>query len=159
MGNLSTLGPLLIGLTLVVMAVRLGTKAGQRIREWRAIHAWPTVSGTITHSRVRYSAPYDDPDFSHAYLPVIRYSYTVDGVTYADTAFADEDLWPEADAVRLVEQYPLNSVVTVRYDPHAPRRSVLVLPSPADVVQPVALAALVLAVGTVLMLVSVLRLV
>jgi hypothetical protein len=122
---MATLAPLLIGISLMLAAWRQFSRTGRGWRDAAALHTWPTVTGTITESRVRYDAPYDDPDYSHAYSPVVRYEYTVAGVTYKSAEFGDRDPVTEDRAQAIIDRYPVGEPVTVYYDPAHPHASAL----------------------------------
>lgn len=158
MGGLSTLGPLLIGISLVSLALRQFAKAMKKWREWQLVRAWPTAEGEITSSRVKYSAPLDDPDYSHAYQPMIHYSYAVAGVPYTGTAFADDEMWREAEAQDMVARYPQGSEVGIHYDPDTPRFSLLELPPLSTILRPFGLAGVMAVTGGVMVIISVVQL-
>jgi hypothetical protein len=158
MGGLSTLGPLLIGVSLISLALRQIAKALKIWREWRILHTWPTAEGEVTSARVKSSAPYNDPDYTHAYQPVIRYTYTINGIPHSGTAFSDDEMWPENRAQRMVERYPLGSHITVRYDPITPRFSMLVLPDLSTIVRPFGLAGVMAVTGGVMVIISIVQL-
>lgn len=158
MGNLSTLGPLLIGISLLSLALRQFGKARREWREWRAYRDWPTAPGKITSSRVKYDAPVDDPDYSHAYQPDVHYQYTVAGVPYSSVGFAGDDMWREDDAQRMVDRYPLHAEVRIYYDPDAPRFSMLELPALNTITGPFAVAGVLAFTGGVMVIISIIQL-
>lgn len=122
---MATVAPLLIGISLALAAIRQLVRIRRLWSDAHALRVWPTVTGIVTESRVRYDAPYDDPDYSHAYIPVVRYEYTVDGIPYVSTDFADEDPIPEEQARAIVARYPVGKRVKVYHDPLDPRAAVL----------------------------------
>ncbi len=156
---MATLAPLLVGVSLILAAFRQFLRTGRGWRESAALRTWPTVTGTVTESRVSYSAPYDDPDYSHAYSPVVRYEYTVEGVTYKSAEFGDRDPGLEDWARAVVARYPVGEPVTVYYDPASPRFSALEPgrgPSPWG---KLALGLVGLLTGAVMVLIAVIRIV
>ena len=159
MRNIGTIfAPLLMGLILVVGA---GWQFYRAIIDWRfnrLRRSWPTTSGIITHSRVRYEAPYDDPIYSHAYTPDIHFRYTVEGRTYATIDFEDRAPDLEENVTRLVEQYPLGRIVVVHYDPAYPRSAYLDTGSAASIVRTLIIGVLALATGIFLIVVVLARL-
>ncbi len=158
MGNLSTLGPLLIGISLLSLALRQFGKALKVWREWQALRQWPTVVGEIASSKVKYDAPYADPDYSHAYRPEIRYHFSVDGIPYGGYAVAADEMWSEADAQRMVDRYPPKKVVTIRYNPRKPRESMLELPAINTMFGPFAVAGVLAVTGAVMVIISIIQL-
>jgi hypothetical protein len=155
MANLGTVGPLLMGVILVVVAGRQFYRAALDWRFNAQRRSWPTTSGMITHSRVKYEAPFDDPDYSHAYVPDIRFRYTVAGRTYATVDFEDRAPDLEENVARLVEQYPLGRIVVVHYDPAFPRSAFLDIGSTGSIVRTLILGVLALGIGALLILVIV----
>jgi hypothetical protein len=121
MTNLGTLGPLLIGISMIVLAGRQFVTAWQAWQKAARRRSWPTATGTIIESSVVHSAPFDDPDYSHAYTPKITFQHAVRGVTYTNPEFADRPPDLEANVRDLVERYPVGAEVTVYYAPRDPR--------------------------------------
>lgn len=120
-----------IGLVALALGVQRVVAA---VRSWR----WPEADGVVASSRVltepdarEYAGldPIEEADdtaeFSGGYVPVIEYEYTVDGTRYENAAISPFDdtisrrHWAEA----LVNQYPSNSQISVRYDPDDPTLS------------------------------------
>lgn len=158
MANLGTLGPLLMGVLLVVVAVRQFYAATIGRRSVARRRSWPTTSGVITQSRIKYEAPYDDPDYSHAYMPDIQFRYTVQGRTYTGVDFEAHDPDREETVARLVDQYPLGRIVVVHYDPANPRYAFLDIGSGRSIARTVFIGVVELTLGLNLIIVSVARL-
>lgn len=123
------------GIGLVVLAFGL-QRVVEAARSWR----WPQADGVVASSRVltepdarEYAGldPVEEADdtaeFSGGYVPVIEYEYTVDGTRYENAAISpfDDTLSRRHWAEALVNEYPSNSQISVRYDPDDPTRSYL----------------------------------
>jgi len=122
---MATVAPLLIGISLILAALRQVVRIRRNWLDAHAMRVWPTVTGIVTESRVKHDAPYDDPDYSHAYIAVVRYEYTVDEIPYTSTDFADWDPIPEEQAQAIVARYPVGKRVRVYHDPLDPHASLL----------------------------------
>lgn len=85
----------------------------------RRARAWPAAEGRIEVAEP--SAPEND------LLPLIEYSYTVDGKTYRGRLVFPAGTFPQTPefAASYVKKYPVGSMVTVYYNPAAPEESVL----------------------------------
>ena len=121
MTSLGTLGPLLAGISMIMLAGRQFVKVWQAWRKAERRRSWPTTTGTIIDSSVSYSAPHDDPDYSHAYTPKVTFQHTVRDVTYTNAEFTDLPPDLEDNVLKLVERYPVGAEVTVYYAPRDPR--------------------------------------
>lgn len=89
-----------------------------------ASNSWPTVSGTIIKSEIDV---WRDDGKTH-YQPDIVYSYKVDNKKFTSSKITVGD--PPLDnsitpAKRLQTEYPVDSEVTVYYDPEVPASSAL----------------------------------
>jgi len=86
---------------------------------------WPTCIGTVTKSEVgRYSGSRRG---SKSFIPDITYSYTVSEQQYTGDryAFGNRSFSKRNDAQKIVDEYPINSKVTVYYSLNHPETSVL----------------------------------
>ncbi len=155
---MATVAPLLIGISLLLAAIRQLARIRGLWSDAHALRVWPTVTGTITESRVKYDAPYDDPDYSHAYLAVVRYEYTVEDVPYVSTDFADWDPIPEEQARAIVARYPVGKRVKVYHDPLDPHAAVLEPGAGFSFRGSLVLPLVGLLTGAILVLITVLRL-
>lgn len=154
MGSLSAIAPLLMGVILMIVAGRQFSRVWRDWREIQTLRAWPTVTGTITHSWAKYTAPYDDPNYSHAYVPEVRFQYTVEGRTYATAEFVHHSPDREEIVRAIVDRYPLDAAVVVYYDPANPRTAVLEPGAAGRLTGPGLLGGLELLVGVVLFVVA-----
>ena len=95
---------------------------------------WPTTTGKILEASLYQSNTWNDHFGTEGtYIPKLRYSYKVDGVTYEGhnqtlsagvfTFFFDKVSRAEAHAV--IDPYNTGDVVTVYYDPADPAMAVL----------------------------------
>jgi hypothetical protein len=141
MTNLGTLGPLLIGISMIVLAGRQFVKAWRVWRKATSRHKWPSTTGTIIDSSIVHSPPFDDPDYSHSYTPKITFQHTVNGITYTNPEFTDRP--PDVEnAVRdLVAHYPVGKQVKVYYAPRDPRYAFI-----AEAIRPQIMGTLVIGV-------------
>jgi hypothetical protein len=82
---------------------------------------WPHVSGEITHAEI-------SSDSDGAYSPLVRYSYSVSGVSFTGEriCFGLERMFAgHKFAQTYTERYRVGSAVAVYYDPNQPSASVL----------------------------------
>jgi hypothetical protein len=86
---------------------------------------WPQVEATIVVSDLQRSR---DSDGGYFYRPEVSYRYSVDGKEFVGSrtrfGLTVATSW-SAPAVRVVQQYKVNSLVAVHYDPDEPEESVL----------------------------------
>ena len=89
-----------------------------------ASKSWPTASGTIIESRVVSS---QDSDGGVTYKASIGYSYSVSGRTYSSGTVSSGDYGSSdrSHAQGVVSDHPLDSKVTVYYDPANPTNALL----------------------------------
>ena len=89
---------------------------------------WKEVETTIDVSEIReYESCHDEGGCSTSKYPYIRYSYSVDGVSYSDD---DIVLFPldRGDygfSTSLIDEYPYGSQTTAYYNPEDPNQAVL----------------------------------
>lgn len=153
MTDLGTLGPLLAGISMIMLAGRQFVKAWRAWRKAARRRAWPTTTGTIIESSVTHSAPFDDPDYSHAYTPKITFQHTVGERTYTNSEFSDRPPDTEANVYDLVERYPVGAEVTVYYTPRDPRYAFIAEAIRPQITGTVLVGAVELFAGTVLVIV------
>lgn len=126
---------LVAGLGFVTLVFGLQGLVGA-VRSWR----WPETEAVVVSSEVltereaREYAGLDDVDgawstqeFSGGYVPAVRYEFTVDGQRFRNAAISpfDDSLSRRKWAKALVDKYPENGTVSLRYDPDDPTRSYL----------------------------------
>jgi len=86
--------------------------------------SWPTVQGIVTRSEIDVWSS----DGRTHYEPKIAYYYIVDGKKYTSSQIKAGDPVPDnnvTNAKRLQAEYPVNSEVTVYYDPELPESAAL----------------------------------
>ena len=91
---------------------------------------WPTVSGTITRSKVlvsehktsRTNQPSKTEDY---YSPDVAYKYIVNGMTMKGDTIRYGLATNRAQAEKIVQQYPKGKEVEIYYNPRNPGQSVL----------------------------------
>ena len=86
---MNILGPLIIGISLLAMGGRYWARVVRDGRFLIQMRSWPTITATITRSRVKQDAPLDDPAYSHAFIPDIELEYEVRGRVYHRKGFPD----------------------------------------------------------------------
>lgn len=101
-----------LGIGMALWGVSQRSKANALVS---AARAWPTATGTITATEIVTGGTNKHPTFS----PVVRYEYEVDGRKH----FGDRlrpgyvKVGSRAAAERMLQPYPVNASVPVRYDP------------------------------------------
>jgi hypothetical protein len=88
-------------------------------------YRWPTTTGVVRGQDVSSSS---SSEGSTSYSPKLRYEYEVDGDTYVSSRIAvgsGPSFNSRSGAREWLEDYPVDSEVTVRYNPGRPDRSVL----------------------------------
>lgn len=158
MNGLSTLGPLVIAISVIALAGRQFSAARREWQRAARLRAWPTTTGTITESRIKHDAPHDDPDYSHAYTPYVTFEHTVDGITYTNPEFIDREPDMETNVRDLIAPYPVGERVTVHYDPRNPRYAVLDALTHARITGTLVTGAVLLGTGVVMVAVVVAQL-
>lgn len=122
-----------IGLVVLVPGMQ-GVVGAVTMRRWPLAEGVVVSSEVLTEPEAREHAGMgtiegtgNTAQFSGGYVPVVRYAFTVDGQRYENAAISPFDgslsrrYWAEA----LVDAYPTNSTVSLRYDPDDPTRSYL----------------------------------
>jgi hypothetical protein len=110
---------LLLWLTLLVLLIRA---------VWLAIKSkhWPQTKGRITHSRKEATG--------NRYRVLLQYEYTINGYRYTSHILSFLDLFllfflsgtrSTRAADHLTAKYPVDTEVSVHYDPKDPKRAVL----------------------------------
>jgi hypothetical protein len=116
----------------VLVAVYRGALAGDRARR-----NWPSVPGRITSARLSRQAVRTGrlgEETREAYIPQVKFAYTVQGTAYEGRLDTGMNTWMLKGAgERVVKRYPSGATVSVYYDPSAPRNSTLSLSSAGDV--------------------------
>jgi len=111
----------LVGVVTVISSARSMRQAGRS-------ESWPGVQGRIIESRVdkRTEVDYDSPADRTAYIPVVRYTYSLQGKEYTGDriAFGVKNRNPNP-ASEVVNRYPVDKQVMVYYNPEKPEQAVL----------------------------------
>ncbi len=89
----------------------------------QASQNWPPVMGTIVEATLRKQSDGEGT----TYAPQIRYDYVVNGVRYTSNriAFTPQTYVRSKRAQQDLDRYPVNSAVTVYFDPAKPSDAVL----------------------------------
>ena len=88
--------------------------------------AWPLVMGVVMETDLRIGGGIGGGE---EFIPVIRYRYTVNDQMYQSEKFSfgrGQRSVLEREAQDILDQYPINSEVTVYYNPDDPQEAVLV---------------------------------
>lgn len=123
---------ILATIILVIGGVLLGVDFSRRRRAGSVeIGEWASTGGKIlTASLGQHESPKQDEGGTQTvvdYEPVVEYVYTVKGVEYrGNKLFPGESLYFSQDAAQqMLDQYPLNAYVPVKYNPDDPSVSTL----------------------------------
>jgi len=90
------------------------------LRLGKAAQAWPAASGTIVVREISRAN-----GGRNTWTPIVRYCYSVQGARYDGDRLSFRAFWTASGAIRAVYHYEPHQVVSVRYDPTHPERSVL----------------------------------
>lgn len=113
----------IFGIFLLLAGVVLSLWGGfVGVRAWLST-TWPTTEGTILSTRIKRlvdvnSTAVEQDKFN--YIPVVQYSYTVDGATFTTDNimyFEDESFGEREDAEAFIQRYQPDSQVMVYYNP------------------------------------------
>jgi Protein of unknown function (DUF3592) len=111
----------LVGVVAILSAARSMRQAGRS-------ENWPGVQGRIIESRVdkRTEVDYDSPADRTNFIPVVRYTYSLQGKEYTGerVAFGVKNT-NRNPAAEVVNRYPLDKLVMVYYNPEKPEEAVL----------------------------------
>ena len=124
--NYASIALLLAAVFVYYWRVRTYNKAALRAK-------FPTVTGSVVSSVVREEVQEDnDKDAGYSrtvsYVPVIRYSYSVEGRPYENDRYSVLDQPASSSrslAQAIADRYPHGSAVTVHYNPDSPGDSFL----------------------------------
>lgn len=88
---------------------------------------WPMVEGKIVESTVDRSTSNSNGSSSTTYQAAVLYDYSVDGTLFSSdcVAYGDYGTSSPSHARDIVNRYPKDKVVTVRYMPGNPEESLL----------------------------------
>lgn len=93
----------------------------------QAVASWPTVPGVVVSSGLE-SRPIAGRIVRFEPVAVVRYAYTVDGLSFTSetvTQGAPPAQAGTAEAMRLLATYPVDAPVTVFHNPRDPAQAVL----------------------------------
>lgn len=118
-----------LGLGVVIWIV--GTK-----RSHQGTANWPKVTGHMTYAAAVALERETPEGIRRTFTPVLRYTYTVEGVEYeaGKRNFLPSESATYADrrnAEAVVDRYAAGSVVDVFYNPANPKQAVLEIPAPS----------------------------
>ena len=111
----------LIGVILLVVAI-VSRKKAQKAK------SWPTAQGTVISSEVRthQDISSDDGHSSTSYEPLVKYSYTVNNISYTGSRIGyGANMFDRNTAQNMANRYMAGSTLPVYYNPIDPHDSVL----------------------------------
>lgn len=97
-------------------------------RDLAKASTWPKTTGSIVSSSTRsFTTTSSSNRTSRAWMPVVEYSYTVNGKSYNSRSvrYATEVGGSQAYAEEIAANYPVGKIVTVQYDPADPAQAAL----------------------------------
>lgn len=106
-----------LGLFLIIHAQRSKQKAMQS-------QSWPVAKGIITQTDIRAQ----EHDETIRYVPVVRYTYEVVGMIYEGKRVSfgsDMEFGSRQKAAEYLTAFPLDTEVSVYYNPEKPNEAVL----------------------------------
>ena len=110
-----------IGVVLIVQYLRNKQKA-------QASTTWPSVEGRISGHRVRVDEVGDDDSNRVSYVPEVHFEYSVGGIPHQGKriSFGSEPSFSSRKkAEEFLGSYPVESAVSVYYNPEKPQEAVL----------------------------------
>jgi hypothetical protein len=114
------------GLGIAFLAIALVSR-----RKAQTSQSWPTVAARVLASEVREHVSHEHdsdnmPSTQYSYEPVVEYNYAVGAQTYISRRIAyGANSFGRGQAQKMVESYPVGSVVTAHYNPANPSEAVL----------------------------------
>jgi len=119
---------LILGVTLIVVGGAMILFAQIANKRAEAAQAWPVVQGKVESTEVKRHSSHN-PKTHHttvSYIPVVNYSYTVEGSSYKGSKLTfGSSTYDSTTAHNIVDQYSTGSSVGVHYDPKNPAKAVL----------------------------------
>jgi hypothetical protein len=94
---------------------------------YKASKSWPSVKGTVTESRVAIRQTESDGKMINMYYPKVVYHYFVNDTSFTNNkiSFGEYGTDKRKHANKVIGKYPVNSEVTVYYNPKNPQEAVL----------------------------------
>lgn len=113
-------------------AFGLWTSGGYLVDAFRSKH-WEQTRGMVTRSELESETRFLSSNHDRTqYWPAVEYQYSVDGIDYTSHNVTLDGLRSgahvgdgKAEAEEVLSRYPLNSKVTVYYDPNEPANATL----------------------------------
>ena len=118
------------GVSLMLIAARREKKLG-----FVDIETWDTAGGKVLSARIeQHEAPPSNKDsetIDQIYEPIVEYAYFVGDTEYHGSKVfpGDSEKLKKDQAQKIIDEYPLNTYVPVRYNPEEPSKSAL-MPAP-----------------------------
>lgn len=116
-----------LALLFAALAIMMGVRAG-RTREWVPVEGRILGNGIAIVLEQGESERGDIERYDRRFHPWVVYDYVADGATRRGTLVALDTVnagGSDTFALRVVERYPVDRVVTVHHDPAHPERAVL----------------------------------
>ncbi len=97
------------------------------LKKFSASKSWPSVKGTVTVSEIDTRQMESNGKWINMYHPQVVYNYFVKDKAYTNSkiSFGDYATNKRKDANKVIRKYPVNSEVTVYYNPINPQEAVL----------------------------------
>jgi len=119
-------GVIILGIGCIIATIRV-KRGGQGIPNW------PDVTGTVVDAFVYHHERKTTESTTETFTPVIEYTYSVRGQAYTSSKqgispYFARSYQDRGQAEAVVRAYPVNSAVTVRYNPSNPKQAVLKAP-------------------------------
>ena len=115
-----------LGIGGFLLAFVLGTPL---LTEGKASESWPSTTGVVIESKLssrRVTGSGKNAGSHTKYFPVVKYTYEFNGTAFTgDRIRIGGQEGDEAEMRSILDQYPVDSEVTVFYSPEAPEQSVL----------------------------------
>jgi hypothetical protein len=127
-GKFGYLIAILFELALIGLGILLIRKNSKDKKKAAESLAWPTILGRVTCSQVEVSESSDEDGTSYTYTPHIEYAYILNGLTYTSKQVSFGGVAGTGNTKKsqlVVNQYPLNAVVNVFFNPANPNDAVL----------------------------------
>lgn len=120
-----------LGVILALLGLVLLIVGRQQKKRAEAVASWPGAAGEVMQSEIReqeMTGGEDESAPTTMYEPVVEYRYTVNEQEYISRQYrlgATGVLLGLGQAQKIISRYPLNSAVTVHYNPMQPDQAVL----------------------------------
>lgn len=98
-------------------------------RKMQAVSQWPSTGGVVLASMLESRS---DSEGGYTNYPVVKYAYQVGEHSYQSRTIAPGPEMGGSGAAGVISRYPINTLVTVYYNPENPSDAVLEKKAPAQ---------------------------